>query len=247
MRKYCQDDEAIDVLFSRLRDFTIRRQYSCTLYGAPIVVLPEVTGDTIHLQFKPWEKAVYKVVEARFAERVRTWQKDGQLKMKYWHIFELVLRLRQLCSHIFLIQPTVEALLEESDVAKIIEIIDAESQENSAERELFEKLRSFLRVKRAINQGSEGSHRVDIKAQDFHEDDDQDSEDDASICSACRSTPETPWIVDCGHIYCLRCFFLILEETRQVGKDEAPCRKCGNLFGRGGPYIVPTSDSTKRV
>ena len=84
-----------------------RRTHGDTMFGARLLDLPTPRQVTHWVQFNEVERKIYKIVESRFIDRINKISKEGELDKKYRHIWTMLLRLRQLCSHILLIQGTI--------------------------------------------------------------------------------------------------------------------------------------------
>ena len=97
-KKYCSGSVAISRLRDKVTEFMVRRTFRSKIFGLLIVPLPEITRSTNWLELDQFEQGLYDIVEKRFLAIVGTWHKDGDLEDKFWHIFEMLLRLRQLCS-----------------------------------------------------------------------------------------------------------------------------------------------------
>ena len=81
-------------LHSFLRRFMIRRVYTDTLFGAPLVKLPENHERTILIDFSPVERSIYEIIRTRFIQRINSWQSRGVLEKSYNSILVMLLRLR---------------------------------------------------------------------------------------------------------------------------------------------------------
>ena len=65
------------------------------------------------------ERQIYEIVKKRFIARINDISKQGGLEKQFSHIWTMILRLRQLCGSILLIQGTVMDLLEREDFEKV--------------------------------------------------------------------------------------------------------------------------------
>jgi SNF2 family DNA or RNA helicase len=124
--KYCRNEEARLRLQGTLHSFMMRRTHATKIMNKPIITLPKNTQHTVEVEFNALERAIYDLIELRFVERLLQ-QANKEIKdSKYSHIFTLLLRLRQITSHIFLVQEAIFGLLTLEDVEKIAKIIKDE-------------------------------------------------------------------------------------------------------------------------
>ena len=122
-RNFCpkgRADLGIERLHQFLRAIMIRRTHLEQLFGKPILKLPASDQQTTLVEFSDLERAIYQIVKTRFIQRINSYSAGGVLDKSYRHIFTMVLRLRQLTGHIFMIQETLEDLLEKEDIEKIM-------------------------------------------------------------------------------------------------------------------------------
>ncbi|KAM3424545.1 hypothetical protein BST61_g6541 [Cercospora zeina] len=104
-----------------LRKIMIRRTHLDTLFGAKLVDLPQPKQTVVWLSFNQTERQIYEIVRARFIQRINTISKsdNGISVQNYNHIWTMLLRLRQLCAHILLVQSTIVDLLKREDFEKL--------------------------------------------------------------------------------------------------------------------------------
>lgn len=113
------DPDGLDKLTARLSLFMCRRTHGDRLFDAKLLVLPTPSQDKRWVEFNPVERAVYDIVKARFIKRINGMSSNGELDKKYSYLWTMLLRLRQLCSHILLIQSTMADLLELEDFERL--------------------------------------------------------------------------------------------------------------------------------
>ncbi|KAK0947382.1 hypothetical protein LTR29_001338 [Friedmanniomyces endolithicus] len=130
-----------------LNKVCIRRTHLDTLFGARLLDLPQPVQTTFWVSFSRLERLIYQVVKKRFVERINTISRQGGLEKKYHHIWTLILRLRQLCSHPFLIQGPICDLLNQEDFEKLNGIITDEDENLEEGKNLLLHLRAMLAQK----------------------------------------------------------------------------------------------------
>lgn len=51
-----------------------------------------------------------------------------------------------------------------------------------------------------------------------------------SICSKCRSIPDSPYVTSCFHVYCKECLTAMAYESSQQEEQRVSCLECGTLY-----------------
>ncbi|KAK4574889.1 hypothetical protein LTR86_001731 [Recurvomyces mirabilis] len=132
-------------LAALLRKFMIRRTHLDTLFNARLLDLPEPTEHTLWLEFSDVERQIYEIVKRRFVERINTIARQGNLEKQFNHIWTMILRLRQICAHILLIQSTIVDLLSREDFEKLNSISADEEEFNGEGISVLIHLRAILK------------------------------------------------------------------------------------------------------
>jgi len=155
-----------------LRKFLIRRTHLDRLFDARLLDLPQPKEHTLRLDFNEVEKTIYDIgkahpgsyavmvvlifvpVRTRFIQRINCIAKSGDLEKQYNHIWCMLLRLRQLCGHVALIQGTIVDLLEWEDFERLSTIVYNKEDENAENcenllRHLSEKVKETHSAKHA--------------------------------------------------------------------------------------------------
>ncbi|KAK0316053.1 hypothetical protein LTR82_012346 [Friedmanniomyces endolithicus] len=144
------EDTGMLRLQTYLNKFMIRRTHADSLFGARLLELPQPEQRTFWVEFNTVERQIYDTVKKRFIERINTISKEGGLEKKYHHIWTLILRLRQLCSHPFLIQGPICELLKREDFEKLRSITTDEEDNLEEGKNLLLHLRSMLAHKHNV-------------------------------------------------------------------------------------------------
>ncbi|KAK6392827.1 hypothetical protein LTR65_002908 [Meristemomyces frigidus] len=145
------DPEGIEKLAAFLRKFMIRRTHIDRLFDARLLDLPTPAEVTIWLQFNEVERSVYEIVKHRFVQRINSIAKQNGLEKQYNHIWTMILRLRQICSHILLVQGTVTDLLTREDFEKLNSLTASEEENSDEGASLLVHLRNVLKNNRGTS------------------------------------------------------------------------------------------------
>ncbi|KAK0864308.1 hypothetical protein LTR87_015838 [Friedmanniomyces endolithicus] len=150
------DPTGMHRLQTYLNKFMVRRTHADSLFGARLLELPQPEQQTFWVEFNTVERQIYDIVKKRFIERINTISKEGGLEKKYHHIWTLILRLRQLCSHPFLIQGPISELLKREDFEKLSSITMDEDDNLEEGKNLLLQLRSMLARKIDVKNAESG-------------------------------------------------------------------------------------------
>lgn len=123
----------------------VRRTHLDTLFNARLLDLPTPSEHTIWLEFNDVERQIYEIVKKRFIEHINSLSKYGGLENQYSHIWTMILRLRQICSHSLLVQGTICDLLEREDYEKLNAITAKEDEMHEEGACLLMHLRNVLK------------------------------------------------------------------------------------------------------
>nr|POE51910.1 calcium-binding mitochondrial carrier sal1 [Quercus suber] len=131
----------ISVLLSRVM---MRRTHIDTLFNARLLDLPTPKQNTVWLDFNNVERQIYQIVKQRFVSRINAISSKGQFEKRYGHIWTMLLRLRQICGHVLLVQESLMDLLEREDYEKLSELAESEDEFNGEQAEILVHLRRIL-------------------------------------------------------------------------------------------------------
>lgn len=81
----------------------LRRTKNLKFNGRPILELPTCEVNTEMLDLTEVEKKIYSTFHSQAESIFQQYRRNNEINKNYIHIFELLLRLRQLCDHIFLV------------------------------------------------------------------------------------------------------------------------------------------------
>lgn len=143
-----------------LRQIIIRRTHKDLMFGARLLDLPTPKQNVIYLEFNAVERTIYEIVKHRFIQRINTITRRDGINAQYSHIWTMLLRLRQICSHVLLIQGTILDLLEREDFEKL-DGITRETGHSKEQKEVLEHLSLMLaaHIASSANQAPDASAR----------------------------------------------------------------------------------------
>lgn len=87
-----------------LRGCMMRRNKKDQLLGTDLVVLPRMRKRMVELEFSEEERALYKCVEDKSRKVLNRYIKEGTVMKNYTVVLVMLLRLRQICNHPYLIR-----------------------------------------------------------------------------------------------------------------------------------------------
>ncbi|KAF2671748.1 P-loop containing nucleoside triphosphate hydrolase protein [Microthyrium microscopicum] len=251
-------------LLAQLNKIMLRRTYADSMLGEALVKLPRTSKTETWVTLNPVERQVYTVVRNRIIEQINSMVRTnanpaGGLSHC---IFTMILRLRQITSHILLIEELMKDLLLPADIASL-EKISQTYYNTVADQKTID---TILALRHALK-----SHEKWQKSTCEDEDDFQNelaakesglrtetigggyglaynfSEllsnlkknsrweefHDTYKCIGCqKEKPDQARITTCGHMYCEPCAFGLLVKHAGQGGVIARCDECGVQFDR---------------
>lgn len=237
------------------------------MFNAKLLSLPTPHQDIQWVTFNSVERAVYDIVKARFVAKINCMAKagPGELDRQYNMIWAMLLRLRQLCSHILLIQGTMVDLLEREDFERLREISSEDLNEESEAllAHLQQKMRNNTSVKEFeatdgnivltesetvpmhqidVNTGNAdlgGSHGLSYNfgryLQSLQESEAFEAICERTLCCGCRQPPQDPQVTSCFHIYCHTCLMDLQSSFARRGLERHRCTECGVFYDDAKP------------
>lgn len=251
-----EDDQAR--LHLMLKQFMIRRTHVDRIFGKPIVVLPKTTQTTLKIEFNMVERHIYETLRIRYIKRINSYSKAGTLEKSYGNVLTMLLRLRQLTAHPFMLQETIEDLFEIEDIENLWKLTAGEvSAEKDSRKDMLLMMREIIAEKE--NPSPSVPNNASTRLDDMEKEDDQhvnlkplvfkfrkflrelangskwEALMERSLCHRCRDSPDDPWVTDCMHVYCKECLNTMAYEAAKNGAEGANCQECGKPFSESGP------------
>ena len=168
----------------------------------------------------------------------------------------MLLRLRQLTAHPFMLQETIEDLFELEDVEKLWTLTASEvTAEDNEPRNMLLTMKKMIAekdnpvepiqtepapVEDALDDSSTGdSVPLIFKFRRFlrglAESSKWNDLKNRSLCHKCRDPPDDPWVTSCLHVYCKECLNALAYEAAKCNEEETACLECGNIYTESGP------------
>ena len=181
-------------------------------------------------------------MKERFIAHIHRLNQANATERRYHFILVLILRLRQLASHVLLIQQTLKDLLEPEDLERLWKLCrEARSAStiDSGGRHMIEGLEeALLTVQKADPSSGSGLTKY---LQALRKDGRWGKIMDRSVCVYCGHLPTDPHITACFHIYCKKCLDDMEQDAdlRQL-PGGARCLACSIEYSKKGPCSAYT-------
>ncbi|KAL9600359.1 MAG: hypothetical protein Q9219_003209 [cf. Caloplaca sp. 3 TL-2023] len=233
-----------DRLHACLQQFMLRRTHQDHILGAPIIKLPECHTQTIKLLPTRVEIAMYRAVEARYAQAINAISKWASEEHIHRLTMSMLTRLRQMTAHLFLVQHVLQDMFEMEDIkglyvvvqgeeaskkamvaiAALIDYKDEYEEIEDAAPESQEPMEDYPRPSEALRLKFQNHLRTLIDASDLHE------FAKRSTCPRCREPPENAYVTSCMHVYCHDCLLAMAEDAAGKNEDGAQCIECDTKY-----------------
>ena len=164
----------------------------------------------------------------------------------------MLLRLRQMTGHIFMLQETMEEMFELEDIENLWRETSSEvAADPGSTRDMMKSMRRMIEAK---------DNPEDSTAEDEDEAGEDDTEQGAklifkfrkyirqlrasskweemknrSTCHKCGEPPDEPYITSCMHMYCYECLRIMASEAAANDEDRTTCEACGEVFDESQP------------
>jgi hypothetical protein len=161
----------------------------------------------------------------------------------------MLLRLRQLTAHMFLVQEQIRNRLDAADIDKIADSLTPGTRYEGGQDEILTQLKNL------VSGASPNTHQVQSNAgskdtelpgndgdagnltQRFIEllrnlkvEERWEELKDRKLCQRCHGAPEDAFVLDCLHVYCKECLESLCGLAAHSGRGQTPCRKCGLAY-----------------
>lgn len=172
----------------------------------------------------------------------------------------MLLRLRQITAHLFLVESTIRELFELEDVERMFQTTVGETdRHDSQNRNLLIQMRKLITEN---NKGLETTQTTQDPGASSVADADEDGPVNQgpplifkfrrflrdlrtnsawaelqarSLCHRCTDVPTDPYVTSCLHVYCKECLMALAYDASVNGNDRTSCLACGNVYHESKP------------
>ncbi|OZJ06532.1 hypothetical protein BZG36_00582 [Bifiguratus adelaidae] len=207
-----KDPKAFSVLQTVLEPLLLRRTKAMKdANGNPLVPLPKRTIDIEYLDFSDQEKDIYEALWSDSKTKFSHFCVAGSILSNYASIFQLLMRLRQVCDHPYLVlghktKTNEEAVMKDGpvDIQELLAKFAGEGREDSYGANVLKRLL----------QDESGSGA-------------EQKEDDLSTreCAICFENVDSAVLMPCMHIACRACVVDYLQKKEDQG-EQGECPIC---------------------
>ena len=229
---------------------------------APLITLPQNHEKTVEIEFNEVERTIYEIFRNRCIKRINSYQRANVLGKFYRNVLVLLLRLRQLTAHIFLVQEALEDLFEGEDIERLWsattnELEATDPQTSNTTQNMLAAMKKMIADKSSGNRSTtaskantplsngdedpelEHSRPLVFRFRKFLRQLSQNSKFDdlvsRTLCHRCRDVPQDPHVTECLHLYCKECLNAMNLEAAADGEDHARCLDCGTTYAEARP------------
>jgi hypothetical protein len=225
------------------------------MFGAPILKLPKADQFTHWCDFNAVERNIYQIIQRRFIERVNHMSKTGDIAKSYSNVLVLLLRLRQLTSHVLMLQFVMRDLLEREDIELIRQVLDDSRPDNASSHTII----AIRKQLDALEKEERKKTRTDLTEVDDEEEVEAHGspttagksfgkeydftpylntlttgqnwervKKQAKCCMPnCQNGSEDLKITNCHHLYCTYCYDRAVANEAEKGNEFVMCVMCG--------------------
>ncbi|KLO18694.1 hypothetical protein SCHPADRAFT_106669 [Schizopora paradoxa] len=201
-----------------LKPHLLRRTKDSTIDGQPLIQLGPKVIEVVELEFDRDEREMYNRMESRSKQLISKYFKEKTVMKHYDMILVMILRLRQLCGHPFLVtersedgedaNKPMDGKTRESELERATRLMDAGKFQNVQDK-FRDRVNNRLRAEAT-------------QAEIEHEE-----------CPVCfEPLLAKHRVVVCGHEFCTGCINEVLHggEGREVEEEGAQCPMCRKPF-----------------
>ncbi|GBF67270.1 DNA repair protein [Trichophyton mentagrophytes] len=202
-----------------LRAYMLRRTHAETLFGRPILKLPDIDENTVVVEFSIVERALYqKLIGSFLDEHLSTMRSIDGID----NYLTLLLYLRMFTSHLLLPQDVIKQILTPQFMQEIEPEVKQSS--NKEDIEIFKSLQVLWFENKTEPLGGSGKEKSDAGFSTLFESVMGGSKGATNImdCIECHQRKESVFVLSCMHLCCFDC----IPKLRQAGDKQIICR-CG--------------------
>ena len=196
INKFSDDNEAFGILNQILNTLLLRRTKKSTYAnGQQILSLPEKSVEICLVKMNKFERNLYNKVHAGSKARMASIFKDDNTALhQYTHIFQILIRLRQICDHPGLVFTEADLTDDAKLDTAIQKFFKDQLVDNFGAPVQSSALQNSTYMQKVIQ---------DIKNGDY------------ACCAVCLEDNNDPSVSKCGHVLCTECFEKNVKERKQ--------------------------------
>jgi len=225
INKHTTQEESAEIVRGILKPILLRRTKKSTyLDGRGILELPPKEVKTCYVKLSPEERKIYDCFFHKGRKQFQDIVTGGTLQYEYAHVFELLVRLRQVCDH--------PCLVFSKDDLK-----DPGSLENAILKFMEKRGKSSL-----LNRNGQSGHDKDGKPGLTPEFITRTVENlknkELEPCAICLEEITIPVITSCGHIFCRECLAKSYDNYKR-------CPYCQSELQSGDIMTLATEENVE--
>ncbi|PGH19530.1 hypothetical protein AJ80_03865 [Polytolypa hystricis UAMH7299] len=209
---YCQaNDLDYARLVNMLRSMMLRRTLEDTIFGYPILTLPDIDEQTIYVRFSRPEKFLYREVIELFMSQILADPKSS------YNQSTMLLRLRMFTSHVLLAQVPLKTLLDpdmlatfraflgDEPLAEDLEVFENIKKLMAKEPLLGKQLRNYYSPMSTTEDSTSilDQFRQILTSMPLNQ---QNEMRDKASCEKCKCQVHSAYVTQCHHLLCIKCY-----------------------------------------
>ncbi|KAH0542756.1 hypothetical protein FGG08_002895 [Glutinoglossum americanum] len=205
-----------------LAHIMMRRNKEDMLCGRKLLDLTPKAVSTIEVEFSQEERALYRVVEAKTIQQVNDLRRNvGGDNEFYLTALVLLMRLRQICNHPYLIMDAIKKDFSIDDLKAALEqeAVNNPVCESDDDEDLPENIMGAISQQRPVTGASSGLRQILQIAQ-------TEAAGETGTCFICMDIPEDPVMTNCRHVFCQGCITSVIQRAAMDEGDGAKCPSC---------------------
>jgi len=228
INKHVSNDESFELLRNILRPILLRRTKKSTYSdGTCILSLPPKEINTHSIKLTNEEKQIYDYLFHRGKNQFDQIVNGGTLQYEYAHVFELLMRLRQVCNHPGLVFSSADLKTADNLESAILKFLDKRSTSSLLNNKSNKALvsapatganKALQNKASSSTQASTQSNGVSTFVQETIE---SLKNNQLAPCCVCLEEIVDPVVTDCCHVFCKGCISHVIEKL----KSCPICRK----------------------
>lgn len=222
INKHTSAEDSAELVRGILKPILLRRTKKSTyLDGRGILELPPKEVKTIFVKLTPEERRIYNCFYRSGKSQFDNIVNEGNLNYEYAHVFELMIRLRQVCDH--------PSLVFNKD-----DLITDGSLENAVKRFLEKRQAKETKKKIDTNPLTLKKQRVEkpgLTPEFIQQTITSLKNNDLEPCYICLEDIQSPALTACGHMFCKECLQKSLETSNQ-------CPDCHSELRPGDVMVI---------